>query len=161
MGRNMPEAHQPAASRGHEVFDLDLSYVRWFSLAIVLLLIVTAAAAFALMGGFRVAQPSAFGAPLPDQAPAQEAAQGPRGEATPAPFAQLQSAPQDDLRAYRRTKAATLEGYHWVDRSAGVVQIPIERAMQLLATATPLPVQAPPHEAPQRLAAHPGRGQHR
>jgi len=55
------------------------------------------------------------------------------GSAT-VPFATLQSAPQDDLRSYRLGKAGALEGYRWVDRAGGVVQIPIERAMELLAS---------------------------
>ena len=120
MAHNTPEDKAPAAQPGHEAFDLDVSYVRWFSLGVVLLLIVTAAAAFTMLGGFRVPHAAAA-------APTAE-------ESATAPFATLQSAPQDELRTYRRSKATTLEGYHWVDRAGGVVQIPIERAMELAAT---------------------------
>ena len=120
MAHNTPEDDMPAAQHGHDSFDLDVSYVRWFSLGVVLLVIVTAAAAFAMLGGFRVPHAAAA-------APAAE-------ESAAAPFATLQSAPQDELRAYRRSKATALEGYHWVDRAGGVVQIPVERAMELMAT---------------------------
>jgi len=109
--------------RGQHSFDLDVSFMRWFSLGILVLLIVTAAAAFAMLGGFRI--------PLPRAASA--AATDTQRSAT-LPFATLQSAPQDDLRSYRRGKAGALEGYRWVDRAGGVVQIPIERAMELLAS---------------------------
>jgi len=123
MAHNTPkdEAAGAAVSAGQhqEIFDLDVSYVRWFSLGVVLLVIVTAAAAFAMLGGFRVPH-------APAAAPAAE-------ESSTAPFATLQSTPQDELRAYRRGKAAELEGYRWVDRAGGVVQIPIERAMELIA----------------------------
>lgn len=142
MARKLPEQSVPAVQRGHEIFDLDLTFMRWFSLGIVVLLVVSAAAAFALLNGFRI--------PLPATRPVP-AAEG------SAPIAVLQSTPQEDLRAYRRAKAAALEGYRWVDRGAGVVQIPIERAMELLAAerAAPRPTQSEP-----ALAA-PARGRTR
>ena len=58
MAHNTPEGRAPAVQRGHEIFDLDVSYVRWFSLGIVVLLIVTAAAAFAMLRGFRIPHPA-------------------------------------------------------------------------------------------------------
>jgi len=53
---------------------------------------------------------------------------------TPAamPFPPPQPHPSADLSALRREKAALLEGYRWLDRDRGIVQIPIERAMALL-----------------------------
>jgi hypothetical protein len=120
MAHNAPEGRAPDVQRGREIFDLDVSNVRWFSVFIVLLLIVTAAAAFVMLGGFRIPLPTTRAAPANE-------------ESTTAPFATLQSAPQDELRTYRRSKATALEGYHWVDRTGGVVQIPIERAMELVA----------------------------
>jgi hypothetical protein len=47
------------------------------------------------------------------------------------PAPQLQTAAPQDLQALRIEKHAMLNGYRWMDRKAGVVQIPIERAMQL------------------------------
>jgi len=141
MAPNPPEQSVPAVQRGHEIFDLDMTFMRWFSLGIVVLLIVTAAAAFALLNGFRIPRPATR--PVP-------AAEG------SAPVAALQSTPQEDLRSYRRAKAAALEGYRWIDRDAGVVQIPIERAMELVAAerAAPQPTQSgpalPPPPAPGR-----------
>lgn len=131
MARNQPEQSLPAVQRGHEIFDLDMTFMRWFSLGIVVLLIVTAVAAFALLNGFRIPRPATRPVPAAEGA---------------APVAALQSTPQEDLRAYRRAKAAALEGYHWIDRDAGVVQIPIERAMELLVAE---------HAAPQRTQSDP------
>ena len=57
-----------------------------------------------------------------------------RADATtifPAPA--LQVDPANDIAAYRREKNAELDSYRWIDRSAGTVAIPIERAMELLA----------------------------
>jgi hypothetical protein len=62
-------------------------------------------------GGQQLAQPYRFSVPGPS----------------------LQSAPQPDLAAYRTAKEARLHGRGWVDSGAGIVHIPIEDAMALLA----------------------------
>jgi len=145
MKHNAPEDGLTAEQRGHEVFDMNVSYLGWFSVGIVILLIVTAFVAFYLLGGFRISN-------------AVLHAQSTNGAA--APFATLQDTPQDDLRSYRRSKAAALEGYHWVDRSGGVVQIPIERAMELVATEAAAPPVTPPIKPAASAAstAQPPRG---
>jgi hypothetical protein len=120
MAHNTADKHDVAVRRGHEIFDLDMTYVRWFSVALVILLIFTATVAFRMLGGFRIAHPATGPA-------------APLAAAPPAPFATLQNKPQQDLHEYRREKAMSLEGYHWVDRAGGVVHIPIERAMELSA----------------------------
>ncbi len=40
--------------------------------------------------------------------------------------------PGGDLAAYRRQEQLRIDGYRWIDREAGVVQLPIARAMELL-----------------------------
>jgi hypothetical protein len=45
----------------------------------------------------------------------------------------LQSAPAGDFAAYRAAKQRQLSEYAWVDRDRGIVRIPIERAMEILA----------------------------
>ena len=52
-------------------------------------------------------------------------------QAPPAP--RLVANEPADLDSVRREEQATLESYGWVDRSGGVVRIPIERAMELVA----------------------------
>lgn len=42
----------------------------------------------------------------------------------------LQTDPATDLRDFRAEEEARLESYGWVDRSKGVVHIPIEQAMK-------------------------------
>jgi len=44
----------------------------------------------------------------------------------------LQAAPANELAAFKREKALKLQQYAWIDRERGVVQIPIERAIDLL-----------------------------
>ena len=50
-----------------------------------------------------------------------------------APAPQLQTNPQADLEKLRAEEESKLNGYSWVDRQTGVVRIPIERAMELIA----------------------------
>jgi hypothetical protein len=44
----------------------------------------------------------------------------------------LETAPARDIAAFKREKAQKLDRYAWIDRSCGIVQIPIERAMELM-----------------------------
>ena len=55
----------------------------------------------------------------------------PRREAPP-PGPRLQAEPTEELRRYRAEEDAALNGCAWIDRSRGVVRLPIERAMALL-----------------------------
>jgi hypothetical protein len=49
------------------------------------------------------------------------------------PQPRLQVEPHEDLRRYREAEEELLHSYGWVDQKAGVVRIPIERAMDLIA----------------------------
>jgi hypothetical protein len=54
-----------------------------------------------------------------------------RGGVPPEP--RLQVSPTQDMRAMWAGEDAVLNSYGWIDRRAGVVRIPIEQAMRLLA----------------------------
>jgi hypothetical protein len=49
------------------------------------------------------------------------------------PEPRLQSDPAVDLRRFAEEEQRSLNEYRWVDRNSGVFQIPIERAMELIA----------------------------
>jgi hypothetical protein len=49
------------------------------------------------------------------------------------PMPRLQSAPIGDLKDMRAAEEQILKGYGWVDQPHGVVRIPIDRAIDLLA----------------------------
>ena len=49
------------------------------------------------------------------------------------PEPRLETTAALELRALRAEEERRLHGYGWIDRSAGVVHIPIERAMELVA----------------------------
>jgi hypothetical protein len=55
------------------------------------------------------------------------------GREPPSVRPQLEAHPQQDLRTYQAAQRAKLTGYAWIDRSHGVVQIPIDEAMKQLA----------------------------
>jgi hypothetical protein len=48
------------------------------------------------------------------------------------PEPRLQVSPQLDMRAILTNERSILDSYGWVDRQAGIVRIPIERAIELL-----------------------------
>ncbi len=60
------------------------------------------------------------------------------------PEPRLQVAPQVDLVAFRTKEETELGSYGWVDRKAGVVRLPIDRAIDLLAQRG-LPVRGDPN----------------
>ena len=75
----------------------------------------------------------------------------PRRQLPPEP--RLQVNPRRDLIEHRRAEQELLDGWGWVDRNAGIVHVPIARAMEILAqrggTAPPLfpaptPAAGPP-----------------
>jgi len=54
------------------------------------------------------------------------------GLQAPPPAPRLQADPAVDLAAERAQQRQRLESYRWLDRDAGIAQIPVERAMALL-----------------------------
>ena len=59
------------------------------------------------------------------------------------PEPRLQVAPATDLQEMRAAEDAVLNSYAWVDRTAGIVRIPIDRAITLLSQRG-LPVRPQP-----------------
>lgn len=52
---------------------------------------------------------------------------------TEPPLPRLQPNPRADLLALRAEEDAVLRTYAWVDKGRGIVRVPIERAMEILA----------------------------
>jgi hypothetical protein len=61
-----------------------------------------------------------------------------------APAPRLQTSPSIDLETLRKQDEGMLHQYGWIDREAGVVRIPIERAMELVVQRG-LPVRTKPN----------------
>jgi hypothetical protein len=109
---------------GHETSDLSIAAVLIFVGGLLTALTIAFVAVSLLQVSFsglpfRLAPP---GAGLEEQ---------PSGPLPPAP--RLQTVPGQELQELRARQEAQLQGYGWLDRQAGRVRIPIERAMDLLA----------------------------
>ena len=63
----------------------------------------------------------------------QDTALSPLAEQQVPPGPLLKVTPRADLRAFRRREDTILQSYGWIDRKAGIVRIPIDQAMKLLA----------------------------
>ncbi len=107
---------------GYETSDVDPKPIIRFGVALAAMLAVTIAA-MAWMFDYLAAredQLDTSGSPLADTR-----------ERPAAP--QLQVSPSSDLTQMRAREAALLNSHGWVDRQEGLVHIPIERAMEILA----------------------------
>ena len=56
------------------------------------------------------------------------------------PAPRLQVDPQKEIQRLLRTQAASLNSYGWKDSKAGIVQIPVDRAIELMVE-EPLPAR--------------------
>lgn len=72
------------------------------------------------------------------------------GQSPPAP--RLQTSPANDLARMRAAEDRSLHRYRWIDKERGVVQLPIDRAVELLLaeglpkTSAEMPSVEPPDE---------------
>jgi hypothetical protein len=56
----------------------------------------------------------------------------PRGTGTVGPPPGLQTFPWHDLKEFKAEQNAYLHGYGWVDETAGIARVPIEKAKEML-----------------------------
>ena len=106
---------------GYEPRDVNVKAVLLIALTLVVVVSLFAAALGGLVALF---QSEAEGPPVSPLA---------RVEIEP-PAPRLEANPGEVLEQVRHHEQQALEGLGWVDREAGVVRIPIEQAMQILAT---------------------------
>ncbi len=106
--------------------EIDLKAIAYSGAGLALVVVLFAALMWALSVGLRSRLESADPAP-PVLLEAREQEQPPEPR--------LQTQPEEDLRRLRRAEDAVLDGYAWVDETAGVARVPIERAMEMKAEA--------------------------
>lgn len=109
---------------GHEHTDVNTRPVIIAAVGLTVALVATAAL---MLGLYDVI--AAREARLSPPANPLAAAEGPRLPPQP----RLQVHPVKDLRELREAETAILDHYGWVDKNAGVVRIPVQRAIDLLA----------------------------
>ena len=136
-----------AAQRGHETRDFNIRAVALFALALA----ITLGGSLALMAWV-------FG--LLQATPAGHSPQGAPIAAVPPqpPGPRLQAAPTQDLQELLRADRARLQSYGRVDRSSGMVRMPIDRALQLvLEQGLPSWHEIPTPQTDERSSAAEGR----
>ncbi len=107
-------------ARGHETRDASMRNVIAFGVALLVLIVAGLLVSEGVLRYYEVRQPLG-----PPASPFENVRALP-----PAP--RLQVAPVEDLARYQAAQASALNSYGWVDQQAGVVRIPIDRAMNLL-----------------------------
>jgi hypothetical protein len=117
----MPEkarVRKESIAAGHETSDINARRVAWSAAALAVMIAVTFFAVRALFGVFASHHPSSVIA---------------SSTHSPVPEPSLQVDEAADLARLRQQEDSILNNYGWVDQKAGIVRIPIERAMDIVA----------------------------
>jgi hypothetical protein len=107
---------------GYEPSDLNPRYVGVFGIGLALVLVV-AVVVVSLLIQYKTVQHTMQDTPIPQLAREREVPPGTR----------LQVDAQNELRQMRAAEDTMLNSYGWVDKDAGIVRIPVDRAMEILA----------------------------
>lgn len=119
----MDETKQHGAI-GHETRDANVRSVSRFGLGIMGGVVVAALLMWFLFDRFAARETSR------SRQPETMAASNPQKEP---PEPRLQRAPVMDLKEFRAGEEAILNDYAWVNPEKGIVRIPVERALELVA----------------------------
>ena len=107
---------------GYELSDLRPGYIAFFAIGLSVVLGIAVVIA-SLIVHFKTVQHARQDTPIPRLAREREAMPEPR----------LQVDAPNELRQMRAAEDAALDSYGWVDKDAGIVRIPVDRAMEILA----------------------------
>lgn len=108
--------HNPTP--GHERRDVAVKRLLLFGAGLCVMVLFALVSMWLLFGYYKAEQ-----SPGPPQAQEQKTPPEPR----------LQVTEQADLQKQRKAEDAVLTSYGWVDQPTGIVRIPIDRAIELLA----------------------------
>ncbi|HXK04112.1 MAG TPA: hypothetical protein VMS37_17035 [Verrucomicrobiae bacterium] len=111
--------HSPYEGPGHETSDINVWAVGKFAIALVVVTAVSLVLLFGLMKYFQSRETTEV---VKTVDPAQVF-----------PQPQLQKTPIPDLRQFHAEEDKILDSYGWVDQPKGIVRIPIDRAIDVLA----------------------------
>src|SRR5439155_927830 len=114
------EAERGPIERHHERTDINPKYIAAFAAILVCVTLVLYVLVWGVFDHF---------AARVSPAPARPSLEG---EPQVFPSPRLQVDPQQDLEQLRRRERELLDRYGWVDRDAGIVRIPIERAIDIV-----------------------------
>jgi hypothetical protein len=122
-GKNHHIVDEASIERGHEVFETNVPLVIKFGIGLTALAVISMVLMWLMFVVIEDYNAMTFDAPSPLI----------EENALP-PEPRLQVIPEEDLIAMQEVEAKKLNNYGWVIRTAAIVQIPIERAMHLIAT---------------------------
>ena len=131
----MDETKQPHTPHaGHETTDVNVWAVGKFAIGLVVVCVVSIGMLFGLLKFFQSREETSVANTV---------------EPTKLfPQPQLQKTPILDLKAIRAEEDKLLNGYAWVDAPKGVVRIPVDRAIEVLAKRG-LPSRSAPAATPE------------
>ena len=132
----MDKLRNASATPGYETRDTNTGAILNF---LVILAVMLAAAGLICWGLFKIYSKHAVDQPATDS-PFADTRQLPLGP-------QLQVNPREDWLKFRQGQEDSLHTYGWENRSAGIVRVPIEEAMELLVKKG-LPAQNTPQTQP-------------
>lgn len=145
MAHTEKPPHEPAQA-GYETTDANLGGTERLYAVVALFLAGVFALVWFMFGQLKSREASRD-QPLPPLA-AAERAKDPRRDVNRFPSPRLQTTPYVDLKAFREAEDAVLGRYAWVDEAAGLAQIPVDRAIDLIVEkGMPVP-PAPPAGSP-------------
>jgi hypothetical protein len=127
--------------RGFETSDANVGAVAKFGVGLAIVCGVALVLMLVMLNSFRAEKKSAEPALSPLAA---------QREALP-PEPRLQIQPNADWEKYQATEDSVLNSYGWVSREAGVVRLPIARALELVAERG-LPARTPSAEGEEQRA---------
>lgn len=126
MEENNAHTPHPDAALGHETADINVWAVGKFAIALVIVTSVSVVLLFGLMKYFE------------SQYKPEVATMVDPPRVFPEP--RLQRTPVLDLKAFRAQEDKVLDSYAWIDQPRGIVRIPIDRAIDVLAARGIAPV---------------------
>lgn len=118
------KSREPSLARGHEERDVSFRPIAFAAIGLAIL-IVASVVAMRVLFVFNLDREAQLSPPANPLA----AVSGPRLPPEP----RLLPKPVEQLERLRAEEKETLETYGWVDRQQGIVRIPVERAMELVA----------------------------
>lgn len=125
-----------SAGSGHELRDLPPARIALFGVALAVIIVSVLFITYALFQRFQAGETRAR--PLPSPLSYSQ-------EPTPEP--RLEVNPGVELKTMRAEEDEILKSYDWIDRDRGIVRMPIDRAIEVLAEKG-LPVRAAQKDEP-------------
>ncbi len=138
MADDRPHPGESPLAVHHEERDVSVIAITRFGIGLTLIIIFAALILWALFNYFAKRATAELGETSPLAGISTDAHRLP-------PQPRLQDSPRIDLRDMRAAEDQLLTHYGWIDQGNGVVRIPIDRAMDVVAAkGLPARAQAPP-----------------